>query len=399
MSVGQKTGQFDATGQRMADEMKGYDRDQKKWKLRTKDLTISMSLVQLSDWSGVELTEARQSAPYWSKYKRAMLDRVAALRVAATPIGMGYGGNGFSISVPNFAGESSEELTKRNWKPVFKPVEPTKDLKYEVAEYINKKGGNYKNHLQLFLDCVGTMEVASFNLDQYRKWLSWVESNHTGSEQTSKNRIKSVKTFLKNLEQLHNLDFRFLRSSDLHLIKIENTEKRNLADEYWTLDEIKLAIKEATGLARFSLLMGLNAGCYDSDIAGDYFTTDKIKDGYYHSGRAKNLRRGTQKGGTGVWRLWHETIASVVPNANKRTMRDHFRQLRVRLGITKTQEGLRKTIANEIQHRFGEETSRLYRAEFTNDTHHTSYVDIKDERRFVRLSEALDHIGNWLGLS
>lgn len=367
-----------------------YDHSTKKWKLRTKELTASATISQLSERYGVPIPDdERKSRPFWTRYLAELRTKTATsteqLRDAIRQL----------IGVPEYPPAELVPLVNAtiqgNYTEVKKMVQPapTKEesLKEEVRVFIerhkargNKQWYSTKAYLELFLEAAGDISLKDISVQHYRRFLELVDGHKTWGEVTKIKAQQQVHTFLKRVEADHGYSFGFIRNPDY---------KRQMPDGekvQWTLEQVQTALKHADGIARTALLLGLNAGFYYGDITE--LQADHFDGTHLNKPRAKN--KGRRSPFVGSWKLWPETVEVLKYGLTKREVYREFQKLRDKYGLPE-HKGLRKTVAQLIQDNQGDEASRLYRAEKVAGTHGRNYIAFSTAQR-AKLDAALDAV-------
>jgi len=178
-----------------------YDHSTRKWKVRTKEISASATIAQLSDRYGVDLpNDERQTRPFWTRYLAELrtqhvlgqaADQLQAARIMYADPTNGHTLLGEPGELPHYSdfernpntGEVQQrehlppevvriinEATQGNYAEVkaliTKPPTLTESLRNEVTVYIDrKKTKGHKGHydvrsaLNLFLECRSRFET------------------------------------------------------------------------------------------------------------------------------------------------------------------------------------------------------------------------------------------------
>ena len=180
-------------------------------------------------------------------------------------------------------------------------------------------------------------------MEHYRKFLVLLKAQGK-SETTEINRQRALHTWLKRIEADHNIIFGFIRNPDY---------KREMPDgpkNQYTLEQVQIALANATGTARTALLLGLNAGFYWGDIV-ELDPEAKNKDGSpqfdgvrIRKGRAKNKKK---KKFIGNWILWDETKKNLLFGLSKKQLETAYNKFRSEFDLPEHM-ALRKSVAQWI---------------------------------------------------
>jgi hypothetical protein len=146
------------------------------------------------------------------------------------------------------------------------------------------------------------------------------------SPETVKGIIKTIRHFVRWLNR--NPDFQWRKPADLEFMPVritptpgENAKKiRTLQVDTYTLDELVTLYQSATGLERLLLLLGLNCGFGQAEVAS--LQTDEIhldqRHPYYGMTGSWIRRIRFKTGVYGEWRLWDETVRGIRWMLNRR---------------------------------------------------------------------------------
>ena len=352
-----------------------YDHNSKKWKIRTKELSASITLRQLEKRYGIRLpNDERKTRPYWLQYLKELrqqnaLESADLRKLTAAISNRPPGAYSEQDPIPdelvpiiNAASQGNiPELKAR----VIKDIPKKESLKIEADQYVarykkknNKQWYDVQRAIKLFLEATGDIRLQDIDVHQYRRFLEILDreqSENKWSQRTKQNRQRIIHTFLKQIEADHNLSFSFIRNKAYQIAtpRVQQTK--------YTLEQVKLALAKSKGIARTGLLLGLNCGFYWSDIAE--LTPEHFDGTHITKGRAKNKRNGVEIGFISKWKLWPETIESLAFRLTRLELQREYMKLRKAYDLPEHM-ALRKTVAQWIQEVSGEEESRvLYRAE------------------------------------
>jgi integrase len=379
-----------------------YEHSTKSWRLRTKN--IKVSIRQLCRVFGVEIPpNERESLTFWKKYLaqlappqepkliRSLISEPepAPIPEALVPILNAA----WQMNDPETSEGARRFLLQRLQERICPEIPKKESLKEEAVGYIQTykaKGGkqhyDINTSISFFLEAAGDIKLSDIDVSHYRAFLTILdreEKERKWTPRTKQNRQRHVHTFLKFLEADHNLVFSFIRNKKyrMEVPPVEQTK--------YTLEQVKVALANAEGIARTVLLLGLNCGFYASDIIE--LKPEHFDGTYITKARAKNKRNGVQKGFVGKWKLWPETIAALQYGLKTKDCEREYMKLREKYDLPEAM-ALRKTVAQWVQELAGEEESRvLYRAEGYG-THYTSYVCNLTPGQVAKLDRALDAV-------
>tara|TARA_R100001132_G_scaffold27548_1_gene35268 strand:+ start:9084 stop:10064 length:981 start_codon:yes stop_codon:yes gene_type:complete len=264
-------------------------------------------------------------------------------------------------------------------------------LSKEIESHMSRlKTGPHgpKQSCDLFFSITGDIDVKKINVSHYREYIERVKENDNWNERTKYNREVELRSLLSGIEADHNLTFGFLRRK-LHYKKPEGQKIQ------YSFEQVKTALKHATGNVRTSLLLGLNCGFYWSDITA--LSPDIIQDDYIIAGRVKNQNKSKL---VGTWKLWSETkncLEYLVPMPHQQKLIKEFKAFKDEHGLP-SHKALRKTVAQEIQDLVGEEESRLYRCEKASGTHGSHYIVNYTPEQVKKLDKALVIVAKKYGI-
>jgi len=142
------------------------------------------------------------------------------------------------------------------------------------------------------------------------------------------------------------------------------------------MEQVRTALGTATGIVRTMLLLGLNCGFYQGDVAE--LKPEHVQGDHLVKGRAKNEWRGQK--GTPSWLLWEETKAALQFGLPENKQRAAWKVFASDLEI-KQFKALRKTVSQLIEDHVGEAEAKLYRGEAKGGGHgkyySTSYTPLQ----------------------
>ncbi len=418
-----------------------YDHSTATWRLRGEG--IQVSIRQLSKRYGVEIPKSeRASAQYWRRYLQDVADshqialkslsplpdRIASIEYMITRLQAENRSEGDlmrfkgmlteAINVPahsidyadipvlhpdveyaaKILGLDSDELGIGLLNSLI-PLPPTKPkvkdgIKHEAEMYIKRhlaKGhhGHYqvRQAVGLFTEQTGDISVQEVNVHHWRKYHSAVTKHATWGKRTQVNQVRTVITFLKRIESDHNVSYGFIRNPDYRILCPEGQKVQ------YTIDQVKLALKYATGSVRFALLIGLNTGAYWGDIRT--LKPEMIQDNRLVRSRQKLAYKQSQI--TGSWLLWKCTLESLVFDSTKRKLESAYSVFAKQHNLP-PHKALRKTTAQLIQDHVGESEARLFRGEGGGDTHNKNYIKPFTELAVQKLDNALQVVAKLYGL-
>lgn len=297
-------------------------------------------------------------------------------------------------TVAAFLGED-EFITRLLNSLAPKPIPKAESLQAEVDAFIERhkaKGhkGWYsvKTALDLFTQATGKIRLQDITVQHYRKFIELVNAYATWGERSKANAQRCINTFLKRLGADHNISYGFIRNPEY---------QRSVPDGQrlqYTIEEVKTALQQATGINRTALLLGLNCGFYWGDMTElqeKHFDGNRI-----NKGRAKNNHKKTKI--VGSWLLWEDTKKHLQYGLTKLELQREWMKFMAKHSLPE-HKALRKTVAQWIHDHVGEEEARLYRCEKGNGTHHTNYIKPFSPAQMAKLDKALMQLAKLLGLT
>jgi len=272
---------------------------------------------------------------------------------------------------------------------------PAKDsLRHEADIFIDRhKAKKHKGWYQvrqvvnMFLDITGDISIHEVNINHYREMNKQVKEHESWGETSQSRHWTNFRLFLKRIEADHGTNYHFLRNPDYN---IQTPEGRK---EQYTVEQVKLALRHATGDVRMGLLLGLNTGSYWGDIIR--FTADNLADGHLSYIRAKNRHKNIKVKGS--YLLWPDTLACLTYGHRQWKLAEQYTTFRLQYGLPE-HKALRKTTAQLIHDEVGETEARLYRGENVAGTHGKSYIVPFTPAQIEKLDNALRVVGAIYGL-
>ncbi len=399
-----------------------FDHTMRKWKIRTRELTASASIRQLSNMFKTEVPNTeRESRPYWLRYleelrkaktvTQAETELEAAKKRYANDAPPEYSPferdtatgevrrktplNFDQIRILNAATQIQNPDTEPAVREFLlerltpKPA-AAESLKAEIASAIqrakarNPKGKGWfsiRQFLEMFGDITGDISFRNITVKHYREYWEKVKAEKW-SDRNRANAMQTLNTFLKRLEADHDLRFTFRQNPEYRITAGEGQKTQ------YTVEQVKTALQNATDIARTALLLGLNCGFYWGDLTS-LKPQHIIDGGYLKKGRKKNEKKPVQVVGT--WKLWPETIEAIQYGLTKWQLEEAYRQFREAHDLPE-HKALRKTVAQMIQDDIGETEARLYRCEGVGGTHGRSYIKNFTPPQVAKLEAALLHV-------
>jgi hypothetical protein len=403
-----------------------WDRTTNSWRLKARK--ISKSPRQLEDIFGEVVPRTKEgSRPYWNRFLKAVKDNESIMRKQRSPLQerikslevliAQFQQEGRDVSfltselerccnvtpadtdhvdfpilhpdmeaTANLLGVGDDELSIRVLNSLkAKPIPKKDSLRNEAEVYIANKNGNDRNTvrgaLQPFLDACGDIRIQDITIHHYRDYLDKLKQHPKWNDTSKAMHQRRVLTFLRQLRADHDLKLGFIDARQYRL-PIPDGKKYQ-----WTLAQVQTALQHAQGLVRTSILLGLNCGSYWGDIAS--YTTDNVKDNHLVAGRAKLEHRSSKTEGS--WLLWPET-KQVLDFGHKQYEYEYaFRDFKEANNLPE-HKALRKTTAQWIQDKVGEEEARLFRCEAVRGCHGKNYIRSFTPDQVAKLDSALERI-------
>jgi integrase len=190
---------------------------------------------------------------------------------------------------------------------------------------VKQSGTRLMFHVRKIKEAQEDMPLSAFNLAgidgmiDHWKNRPLTKKGKPSSPETVKGIIKTIRHFVRWLNR--NSNFNWHKPADLEFMPVritptpgENARKvRTLQVDTYTRDELATLYRYATGLERLLLLLGLNCGFGQAEIAS--LQTDEIdlneKHPYYDLQGSWIRRIRFKTGVYGEWKLWDETVQGV----------------------------------------------------------------------------------------
>lgn len=284
-------------------------------------------------------------------------------------------------------GLADDELAVRVFNSHHVKKAPVKGgVKDEAEKYIDTKKGKDKSNqraaINLFVTACGNITVKEITIDHYRAFLKLLAKQDNWNDTSKAKNQGRVHTFLHALETDHNHPMPWI-GDKRHMLEVPEGDKVQ-----YTIEEVRTALANATGIARTALLLGLNFGFYASDIV-ELAADHVINDGTHVSKVRKKLAHKKNRVKP-VWLVWPETKEAMAFGIKRRDLQREWDKFREKFDLPE-HKALRKTTAQIIQdHKeLGEEESLLFRGESKQGTHHKSYIKKYTPEQVAKLDEAL----------
>lgn len=269
-----------------------------------------------------------------------------------------------------------DELSIRMLNSLVAPkaINKKESLKEAVQRKIDfhKKKGNHgwyevQTALKLLLQATGDISVKQIDSFHWREFNRIIDECKL-SDRTKLNRAKIAREFLRQVEAEFSefkLNFAFLRLSEF---------KRTMPDGEkvkYTLEQVRTALANATGIARTALLLGLNCGFYLGDIIE--LNTSHVVDGHIKKSRAKLKHK--KNAMRTSWLMWADTQKCLAFGLTEYEIVKAYDLLKKEFGLP-DHKALRKTVAQWIEDEFDKELSRIYRGEKESGCHDKFYSEL-----------------------
>jgi hypothetical protein len=403
-----------------------WDYTQNRWEL--KKLGIRKTPKQLADALGEPVPEGKvASRPYWDKYlaafhradaaekrKRSHLqERLRSLEVIIESLQAESRDatefikeRQYVLNLPEWdidhadvpaihpdaAGElkllglEDDELAVRVFNNHHVKKAPVKGgVKQEADAYIDTKKGKDKSNqraaIDLFVQACGNILVTEITIDHYRKFLALLKKQDNWNDTSKAKNQGRVHTFLHALETDHNHPMPWI-GDKRHMLEVPEGDKVQ-----YTVEEVRTALANATGIARTALLLGLNCGFTKADI-GELVEAEHVINGGTHISKVRSKLRHKQTKVKPVWWLWPETKAALQFGVTSKDVEREYTKLREKFKLPE-QKALRKTTAQVIEDHVAEYESMLFRGESKGGTHHKNYIKKYTPEQVAKLDAAL----------
>jgi len=332
--------------------------------------------------------DERKSRPFWTRYLAELRTNAVLQNDRFRRIALDIMGQPEQPAIPPAVVRIINAVNQGNHQEVIEAVTKTptltESLKHEVQVYIDRqKKKNHKGHydvraaLDLFLEATGDIGFRDVNAQHYRKFMASLDAQEW-SDRTKLNRQRMVHTFLKRIEADYNVVYGFIRNPDY---KRQTPEGQKVQ---YTLEEVRTALKNAQGINRLSVLLGLNIGAYWGDITDlkpEHFDGTRI-----NKARAKNKTKAGQV--VGSWLLWPETIDALKYGYTKWQLEHSYAEFRKAHDLPE-HKAIRKFAAQWIHDNVGEVEARLYRGEGVSGNHGKNYIKAFSPEQTAKLDKAL----------
>lgn len=430
-----------------------FDRKTLTWRLRNKGIHITVR--QLGKRYGVTWQSStpsqleRETASYWNKYRQELQDTEYEQRLAAHPLRRRIqsieavisrlgADNRFTDELDALKAELSElqavdEFTE--WKYHDTPIVPPDIPEYysrlvklglvdvtddytvgilnesaakpqpqqnkssiikEVQDYVErykmkskstKSWYNVYRSLKHLTDVTGDIPAEDVTAQHYRKVYSYL-NNESYSPNTKDERMKTIKSFLHKVAIDNGLTaYGFIHNKDYTFQRVEGDK------EQYTIDQVKIALNNATGDIRTALLLGLNCGFITGDIVT--MTPDMISGDYII--RSRDKLKHQHKAIQGSWLMWSETKKSL--KFGIKGIKEKYHVFAEKYNLP-SHKALRKTTTQVIHDVVQDsDAARLFRCERLHGTHGISYIKNFTPAQVKRLAEALKKVAEYYGLS
>jgi hypothetical protein len=169
-----------------------------------------------------------------------------------------------------------------------------------------------------------------------------------------------------------------------HMLEVPEGDKVQ-----YTIEQVRTALANATGIARTALLLGLNFGFYASDIV-ELDEKEHVINGGTHVSKVRKKMAHRKTKVKPVWLIWPETKEAMTFGIKPRDLQREWDKFREKFGLPE-HKALRKTTAQVIQdhEELGEEHSLLFRGESKQGTHHKNYIRKYTPEQVIKLDKAL----------
>jgi hypothetical protein len=144
---------------------------------------------------------------------------------------------------------------------------------------------------------------------------------------------EAVRTLLDN-----DVDYKFLRNK---AYMMENPGGRK---QQYTVEQVKIALANAEGIARMALLLRLNCGW----IVGDIAALHRAENDDGHISKVREKLRHKKRPLKPVWLLWPETRAALIDGVSYCRVQNAFVKLREQFQVPE-HKALRKTTSQIIE--------------------------------------------------
>ena len=268
----------------------------------------------------------------------------------------------------------------------FKTAPQKGSVKQEAEKYIDTKKGkdkaNQRAAINVFVQACGNITVKEITIEHYRAFLKLLKQQDTWNDTSKARNQGRVHTFLHALETDHNHPMPWI-GDKRHMLEVPEGNKVQ-----YTIEQVRTALANATGIARTALLLGLNCGFTKADI-GELAVENVINDGTHITKVRSKLKHKKSKVKP-VWWLWPETAAALQFGLTSRDVDREYTKFRTKYSLPE-HKALRKTTAQVIQddEDFGEEESLLFRGESRPGTHYKSYIKKYTPEQVAKLDKAL----------
>jgi hypothetical protein len=404
-----------------------WDITQNRWEL--KKLGIRMTPKQLADALGEPVPEGKiASRPFWDKYLAAfqradtakkrqrshLQERLRSLDIIIESLeAESRDATAFKkereyvLSVPEWdidhadfpaihpdakselsllGLDENDELAVRVLNSHYLKKAPVKGgVKQEADRYIDTKKGKDKSNqraaIDLFTQACGNILVTEITIDHYRKFFALLKKQDNWNDTSKAKNQGRVHTFLHALETDHNHPMPWI-GDKRHMLEVPEGDKVQ-----YTIEQVRTALANATGVARTALLLGLNCGFTKADI-GELVEQEHVIDGGTHISKVRSKLKHKKTKVKPVWWLWPETAAALQFGLTSRDVDREYTKFRMKFNLPE-HKALRKTTAQVIEDHVGESESLLFRGESKGGTHYKHYIKKYTPEQVAKLDAAL----------
>jgi hypothetical protein len=258
-------------------------------------------------------------------------------------------------------------------------------VKQEAEAYIETKKGKDKSNqraaIDLFVQACGNILVTEITIDHYRKFLALLKKQDNWNDTSKAKNQGRVHTFLHALETDHNHPMPWI-GDKRHMLEIPEGDKVQ-----YTIEQVRTALANATGIARTALLLGLNCGFTKADIS-ELVEQEHVINGGTHISKVRSKMKHRKTKARPVWLLWPETKEALQFGLTSRDVDREYTKFRAKFNLPE-QKALRKTTAQVIEDHVAEYESMLFRGESKGGTHHKNYIKKYTPEQVAKLDAAL----------
>jgi hypothetical protein len=268
-----------------------------------------------------------------------------------------------------------------------KKVEKT--VKTEAAKYLAALGQknrrmelNARPVIEMFVSVCGHLQIKEVKVDNYKQFLDKVKKQVSWNDTTKAKNQGRIHTMLRIWEaEDDGVRYPFLGKRHL-MLEVPDGKKVQ-----FSLEQLKLALSNAEGVLRTSVLLAINCGFTHADIAE--LNESHINEDYLCKKRAKLKRKKVQP----KWWLWPETKKAIQFGISRYKLDYHFQRFQKAYDLP-YHKAIRCGVAQILHDQYCEDVARLYRGESVGGSHGKNYIRSYSDAQVTKLRAGLEFLRN-----